>query len=71
MIIVYDSGEESGTFELVDGELKFYGKTREKADGLEKFVLYLQRRKRWTNEEVIEFLPKYLTGRVSAGIVPE
>ena len=71
MIIVYDSGVESGTFELVDGELKFYGETQEKADGLKKFIEYLQRRKRWTNEEVIKFIPQYLTGRVSAGIVSD
>ena len=66
MIKIISNGDEWGRVDLVGGELVFYGSTQEDIDGLKDFLETLKKRKRWTNEEMMEILTQYLTGITEA-----
>ncbi len=71
MIRVWDGEEESGTIQFVEGNLVISASTEQKADSLKRFVEQIQKRKRWSNEDVMEYLPQYLTGYTNAQTVDE
>jgi hypothetical protein len=66
MIKVTSDGEEVGQVGIVNGELVFHAATQRGADGLKGTLSKIQKRKGWTNEQLIQNLPKYLTGITQA-----